>query len=129
VKKLLTICFAVLYTLITSGFTVNMHYCMGELASVDLHDTHNDSCPKCGMESKGDCCKDEAKFVKMDNSHQAAKAFVDLTNTITLAPVVMHPVWLQPVAQKEVLNPWAPLHGPPITPSIPLYMSHCIFLI
>lgn len=102
---------------------------MGELASVDLHDTHNDSCSKCGMDVKGDCCKDEAKFVKLDNSHQAAKAFVDLTNTISLAPVVMHRVWLQLVAQTEVRNSWAPLHGPPITPSTPLYMSHCIFLI
>lgn len=102
---------------------------MGELASVDLHDTHNDSCPKCGMEVKSDCCKDEAKFVKLDNSHQAAKAFVDLTSNIILAPAVLQPIWLQPVAQTTVLNTWAPLHGPPITPSVPLYTSHCIFLI
>lgn len=127
-KKLLTICFAVLYTLITSGFTVNMHYCMGELASVNLHDTHNDSCPKCGMDVKGDCCKDEAKFVKLDNSHQAAKAFVDFSgNTISLAPVVMQPVWLTPVTETIILSPRT--HGPPITPSVPLYMSNCIFLI
>lgn len=102
---------------------------MGELASVDLHDTHNDSCPKCGMDVKGDCCKDEARFVKLDNSHQAAKAFVDFSNssTISLAPVVMQLNWLQPV--KEVAIPAQPVHGPPITPSIPLYMSNCIFLI
>ncbi|SIO54406.1 HYC_CC_PP family protein [Chitinophaga niabensis] len=126
-KKLLTICFAVLYTLITSGFTVNMHYCMGELAAVDLHDTHSDACPKCGMDVKGDCCKDEAKFVKLDNSHQAAKAFVELSATVSLLPAVMQPIWLAPVAETVILTPRA--HGPPITPSTPLYMSNCIFLI
>lgn len=102
---------------------------MGELASVDLHDTHNKGCSKCGMPVKGNCCKDEAKFVKLDNSHQAAKAYVDFTTSITMAPVVMEPVWLQPLAPTPVLNAWAPLHGPPLSPAVPLYMSHCIFLI
>jgi len=100
---------------------------MGELASVDLHDTHNDSCPKCGMDVKGDCCKDEAKFVKLDNSHQAAKAFVDLSATVSPAPAVMQPVWLMPVAETVILTPRP--HGPPNPPSVPLYMSNCIFLI
>lgn len=100
---------------------------MGELASVDLHDTHNDSCPKCGMDVKGDCCKDEAKFVKLDNSHQAAKAFVDLSATVSLVPAVMQPVWLMPVAGTVILTPRP--HGPPNPPSVPLYMSNCIFLI
>lgn len=100
---------------------------MGELAAIDLHDTHNDGCPKCGMDVKGDCCKDEAKFVKLDNSHQAAKAFVELSATVSLVPAVMQPIWLAPVAETVILTPRA--HGPPITPSTPLYMSNCIFLI
>jgi len=100
---------------------------MGELAAVDLHDTHNDSCPKCGMDVKGDCCKDEAKFVKLDNSHQAAKAFVELSATVSLVPVVMQPIWLASLAETVTLTPR--VHGPPITLSTPLYMSNCIFLI
>jgi hypothetical protein len=126
---MLTICFAILYTLITSGFSVNAHYCMGELASVDLHDTSKEPCPKCGMPLKGDCCKDEAKFFKMDDSHQAAKAFAGMTESWTAVPVAIQPGWLQPVLNAPVLKTWAPVHAPPLIAALPLYKQHCIFLI
>lgn len=128
-KKLTIICIAILYTLITSGFSVNLHYCMGELASVDLHDSHDEGCGKCGMPVKGDCCKDEAKFLKLNDTHQAAKAFAGLTNTQTALPPAPQPVWLQAVRSVPVLNVWAPLHAPPLIPSAPLYVHHCIFLV
>lgn len=118
-----------LYTLITSGFSVNLHYCMGELASVELHDTHEEGCSKCGMPVKGDCCKDEARFVKMDNTHQAAQAFAGLTAAMTALPLAPQPVWLQPVCTATVLHVWAPLHAPPLIPATPLYVHHCIFLV
>ncbi len=129
VKKLLTICFAILYTLITSGFSVNAHYCMGELASVDLHDRSQEPCPKCGMPLKGDCCKDEAKFFKMDDSHQAAKAFAGITASWTAVPVAIQPEWLQPVLNAPVSNRWTPVYAPPPLAAIPLYKQHCIFLV
>ncbi len=128
-KKLITICIAILYTLITSGFSVNVHYCMGELASVDLHDSHDEACGKCGMAVKGDCCKDEAKFVKLDNTHQAAKAFAGLTITAIALPVALQPQWLQCTYAAPVQNTWAPLHAPPLIPATPLYVHHCIFLV
>lgn len=118
-----------LYTLITSGFSVNLHYCMGELASVDLHDSHEEGCGKCGMPVKGDCCKDEAKFLKLDNTHQAAKAFAGFTTSVTALPVPPQPVWLQAEHVTPVLHVWAPLHAPPLIPATPLYVRHCIFLV
>ena len=126
---MLTICFAVLYTLITSGFTVNLHYCMGELAAVDLHDSHDESCSKCGMPVKGDCCNDEAKLLKVDDSQLAAKAFAGLTQSITAVPVSLQPIWLQPAAVFPALHAWAPLHAPPLIPAVPLFTTHCAFLI
>ncbi len=118
-----------LYTLITSGFSVNLHYCMGELASVDLHNTHNEGCGKCGMPVKGDCCKDEAKFLKLDNTHQAAKTFAGLTTTVIALPVSTQPLWLQAVHAAPVLHAWAPLHAPPLITDKPLYLHHCILLV
>lgn len=126
---MLTICFAVLYTLITSGFTVNLHYCMGELASVDLHDSHDESCGKCGMPVKGDCCNDESRLLKVDDSQLAAKAFAGLTQSITAVPVSLQPIWLQPAAVFPALHAWAPLHAPPLIPAVSLFTSHCAFLI
>ncbi len=129
-KKLLTICFAVLYTLITSGFTVNVHYCMGERAGMDLYGGHSSKgCGKCGMPVKGDCCKDEAKFVKLENSHQAAQVFAVFNDTFISVPVLLQPLWLQPLAATQVLNVWAPLHAPPLITTAPLYQRYCTFLI
>lgn len=128
-KKMLTICFAVLYTLITSGFTVNVHYCMGELASIDLHESHDEGCSKCGMPVKGDCCQDEAKWLKVDDSQMAAKAFAGLSQSITAVPVTLQPAWLQSAIVQPVLQTWAPLHAPPLIPAVPLFTRHCTFLI
>ncbi|AWO00561.1 hypothetical protein DLD77_02005 [Chitinophaga alhagiae] len=102
---------------------------MGELAAVDLHDAHNEACGKCGMPVKGDCCKDEAKFLKLDDTHQAAKVFAGLTNTIIALPVSTQPLWLQPVHPAPVLHAWAPLHAPPLITAQPLYLHHCILLV
>ncbi|MGX5817591.1 HYC_CC_PP family protein [Chitinophaga lutea] len=128
-KKITVICIAVLYTLITSGFSVNVHYCMGRLASVDLHDSHDEGCGVCGMPVKGKCCKDEAHFLKLDNLHQAAKAFQGFAQVqVTTLPVVQ-PVWLQPEIPATVLQVWAPLHAPPLIPDTPIYLQHCVFLV
>ncbi|WP_343701558.1 hypothetical protein [Chitinophaga sp.] len=102
---------------------------MGELASVDLHNTHNEGCGKCGMPVKGDCCKDEAKFLKLDNTHQAAKTFAGLTTTVIALPVSTQPLWLQAVHAAPVLHAWAPLHAPPLITDKPLYLHHCILLV
>ncbi len=127
-KKFLTICIALLYTLITSGFSVNVHYCMGELASVDLHDSHDDGCNKCGMPTKGDCCKDEAHFVKYDDSHQAAKAGIGLPAPCPAVTGLIQPEWQASVTATPVFSVWAPINAPPLS-GIPLYKQFCLFLI
>ncbi|MGE7774325.1 HYC_CC_PP family protein [Chitinophaga sp. NPDC101104] len=127
-KKFLTICIAILYSLITSGFSVNVHYCMGELASVDLHDSHDEGCNKCGMEKKGECCKDEARFVKYDDSHQGAKAGVSLPEPSPVILTLLQPAWQPSLAAAPVFAEWAPINAPPPN-GVPLYKQFCLFLI
>lgn len=127
-KKFLTICIALLYTLITSGFSVNVHYCMGELASVELHGSQDERCGKCGMKSKGDCCKDEAHFVKYDDSHQVAKSGISLPAPSPAEVMVLQPEWQATFSVSPVFTVWAPINAPPAT-GIPLYKQFCLFLI
>lgn len=127
-KKFLTICIALFYTLITSGFSVNVHYCMGKLAAVDLHDSHDEGCNKCGMTQKGDCCKDEAHFVKYDDSHHATKAAVNLTEPSPVVLTLLQPDWQASIYATPALTIWAPINAPP-PPGIPLYKQFCLFLI
>ncbi|MBC9930465.1 HYC_CC_PP family protein [Chitinophaga qingshengii] len=130
-KRFFAIFFALLYTLLTSGFTVNVHYCMGKLASVKLQNLPDeDQCKRCGRPVKSmDCCKNEVKFCKVTTSHQAAKALQQS------APVMMD---LQlPV---KILSTPAPLaalqlhqrsypHDPPDIGTMPVFLRNCVFLI
>jgi hypothetical protein len=128
-KRFSAILFAVLYITLTSGFAVNVHYCMGKLASVDLQEAPADHCGKCGKPSKGmDCCKDEFKFCKVTESHQAAKALQAGFSPVTdmQLPVRILPVSALPAQETLLLS--RP-HDPPDIPSAPIFLRNCTFLI
>lgn len=73
-KKVVISILAVLYLGLASGVMMNLHYCMGQLSSVEYgYDEHN-HCDKCGMEQKDGCCNTEFKLVKLQDSHQWAKS-------------------------------------------------------
>ncbi|SEW33433.1 HYC_CC_PP family protein [Chitinophaga arvensicola] len=128
-KQFFAILFAVLYTTLTSGVAVNVHYCMGKLASVELQEAPADHCAKCGKPVKGmDCCKDEFKFCKVTESHQAAKALQpDFSTTTDMQlPVRILSAPVLPAAETIVSS--RP-HDPPDIPSAPIFLRNCTFLI
>ncbi|TWW01398.1 HYC_CC_PP family protein [Chitinophaga pinensis] len=128
-KRIITILLVFLYITLTSGFTVNAHYCMGKLASLDLISHADDLCNKCSKPGKkGKCCKEEAKFCKADvSSHQIAKAQQSSEPAVKdlSLPVIIVPVPAisntQPIAYYS--------HGPPDCKAIPLYIQYCTYLI
>lgn len=80
-KKFFITILAITYLAGSAGATVYMHYCMGEIFSVDLAKAKDD-CSKCGMKSNKHCCNDELKTIKLSDSHNAASNNINL-----LAPV------------------------------------------
>lgn len=67
---------------------VNVHYCMGAVASVTYgHDTP-ESCGKCGMKEKAGCCHSELKVVKLDDVHQQTIQAKEAAAAIAELPVV-----------------------------------------
>ena len=94
-KRIFTILLAVVYLVVSSGLIMELHHCMGKLAGSSVSffgKQHNDKCDNCGMEDKtNDCCKDEVKLVKIQDSHKQ----VSSDNT---APV-------PPVAEAEIFTP------------------------
>lgn len=128
-KKFAVILIAVLYTAITSGFTVNLHYCMGKLASIDMLQTPSDACNKCGKTDKGsDCCKNELKYCKVTEVHQAAKT---LHQDAPLAIDLQLLVNILPVPAVSFTPAFAAFdhHAPPDGETIPLFLRNCTFLI
>lgn len=129
-KRFFAIFFAVLYTLLTSGFTVNAHYCMGKLASVKLQNGPEDQCKKCGRPVKSmDCCKNEVKFCKVTTSHQAAKALqqdAPVTVDLQLPVKILHTPSLSSLQLRHSSYPHEP---PDIGTTTPVFLRNCVFLI
>ncbi len=104
VKKSLVFILAMLYITLTSGVVVNLHYCMGELASVEygVSDNHQEACGECGMEGETDCCHTEHQLVKADNAHSLAKSFSSYLTAPTALPVQLFTVALAAGFQWEL---------------------------
>lgn len=76
-KRLAIFLLLLLYVTVSSGFTVHLHYCMGELVESNLTHSDEPTCGGCGMEkdssSNDGCCKDEHKQVKVDQDKKLAE--------------------------------------------------------
>jgi len=73
VKRLPIAILAFLYLGLTTGVVKNLHYCMGQLSSVEYGYDEHKSCGRCGMDEKDGCCNTELKIVKVEDSHQWVK--------------------------------------------------------
>lgn len=69
-KRLLLTILASLYLALASGVGMNMHYCMGELSSVDYGYKKAGHCGECGMKEKDGCCNTAFKVITLQDSHQ-----------------------------------------------------------
>lgn len=126
-KKLIALILTIVYMTASSGVVLNLHYCMGNLASIRV-DNFKDNLCKCGMKStsKG-CCHNEVKVVKLTNVHKQA-----IVNFLVSPPVDVMPSGLSLIDicksfETDVNISFA--KGPPILNSPPIYLSNCVFRI
>ena len=70
-RKILAILLLSLYLLSSIGFTVNAHYCGGDLAAVALFDNASCCCDDQGKAD--DCCKNEIKTIKISDDQLKAE--------------------------------------------------------
>jgi hypothetical protein len=127
-KKVITGILAVLYLAVSSGIVMEVHYCMGKIAGVELYGSSDDTCGKCGMtEKKGGCCSDEFKIYKLEDAHK------NVTNAISFfdgqAAVITTYAdynWLQALQTAPLASP---VHSPPDIGGPPLNIIYCTFRI
>ena len=78
-KKVLLSILTFLYMAVSSGVAMELHYCMGDKAGMDLYGSSSDTCGKCGMTEKDTgCCHDEYRFYKINDSHKTVFNDIDL---------------------------------------------------
>ena len=81
-KKIYIGILAFVYMAVSSGIAVQLHYCMGDKAGMELYGSSNDTCGKCGMTEKDTgCCHDEFKFYKISDSHKTVSNNIDLASS------------------------------------------------
>ena len=76
-NRLLTFLIAILYLVMSTGFVVNSHYCMGKLSSVEIGRPEVKKCI-CGMRinyaKKSKCCHSQTDVVKLSDVHKLTAA-------------------------------------------------------
>lgn len=74
-KRLITLFIALIYLVMSTGFVVNSHYCMGKLSSIELGRPEIKKCI-CGMRinyaKKSKCCHSQTEVVKLADAHKLA---------------------------------------------------------
>lgn len=79
-KKIYIGILALVYMAVSSGIAMELHYCMGDKAGMELYGSSSDKCGKCGMTDKDTgCCHDEFKFYKISDSHKTVSNDIDLS--------------------------------------------------
>lgn len=128
-KKTLVTILAVIYIAVSSGATVNIHYCMGKPMNWDLAQKQEPRCAKCGMKKsvhKG-CCKDEQKKLQIGKDQKVSESVFQYSQSANDAGITIYPVSsvsLSSVAKKHFFA-----HAPPLTKEIPLFLLNCNFRI
>ena len=131
-KKFITVILTVLYVFTSTGATLQMHYCMGQLADWGVGHIKSESCGKCGMkktnEKSGGCCKDEYKVFKNDNHKKTAENVLQDLQLFAVSlppwPVTIQTNYFPGVKAAHPMS-----HAPPGRYNVAVYIRNCAFLI
>jgi len=127
-KKLSAILLAFLYLTITSGFAVNVHYCMGEVSGINLVTFGEAFCNACGKKAAANsCCKTDVKFFKVKTSHTVADGTLKF-NPLQLAAFSPAGLWIKTPLFRSLYTVIR-AHAPPLPPDKPLYLLNKVFLV
>jgi hypothetical protein len=126
-KKFAASILLTLYFVVSTGFTVNLHFCMDKFHSWELGTSKKDSCEKCGMSTQksNGCCRDEVKVMKLQQDQVMSATAVYLFSAPAV-PVALVPEFLLPVI-KAISSQEDRIHGPPLLSKQDTYLNNCVF--
>lgn len=129
VKKSIASILLLVYFVVSTGFTVNLHYCMDSFQSWEIGASEDDECGKCGMQiqKNAGCCRDEVKTLKLQQDLTAAVAIVYQFSVPVIVPYSFSH-FLPPVLG-DVRSPNYSAHSPPLEDKQYSYLLYCVFRI
>lgn len=129
-KKFLITILAFVYLAVSSGATINVHYCMGKLKNWDLMNKQGAKCDSCGMDKTGHqgCCKDQHKTLNIEKDQKITEASFQFLNITSDGTQLRYSDLPLIYASAIVLsNPVA--HAPPPLGTVPIFILNCHFRI
>jgi len=127
-KKFLVFLLIMVYTLSSSGASINLHFCCGKLDRVSLSTPHRDGCarPKNGI-SKQRCCDNKQVELKIKTDQEPAAQWLTPQKAFCIPAIT-------PLAAEHLSARFFPVHelphGPPDrTFIVPLFIKNCVFRI
>ena len=127
-KKIFAIFISVLYLAVSSGLALEIHHCMGKISDFSLVHSSKPKCGKCGMpKGSNECCKDELKFVKLQDFHKLIDAGYQLAvpeGVLVRTHHLINDHSISLVRIKEYNNNSPPLYSPSS-----LCILNCVFRI
>ncbi|UAY51362.1 HYC_CC_PP family protein [Ferruginibacter albus] len=128
-RKVIIGILAFLYLGISSGIAMDLHYCMGKLIRVELHETHDSkNCDHCGMKAKKGCCGDDHKFYKLTDSHKDVSNDIDFSKIVIAFIHSNYAVYNTLLPSKDSYNNISN-HSPPDCNTVSLCILNCVFRI
>lgn len=126
-KRFFTVIVAICYLITSSGFILDLHYCMGELVSMSIWQSKNQKCEKCGMPEKKGCCENKQYKLQLDKDQKSVTATSDLPKPNEQLQVFLY--YSPSIQICQALNPdhlWA---APPGKEKQSVYLINCVFRI
>lgn len=72
-KKIFAFFLVVIYFIVSTGFVVNVHYCMGKLSSIKIEQPAKKCCCK---KPHKNCCKTEQQLVKLSTNSKYVDTWI-----------------------------------------------------
>lgn len=128
-KKVLITILAVFYLGVSSGATLHLHYCMGQLIDLGLTKTTADKCDNCGMNKaeSQDCCKDQHQEFKAEKAQKASQNIYKFNSSVDIPVLALHE--LQEMYVSSLKAEHLSDNAPPRTQTIPAFIRNCSFRI
>jgi hypothetical protein len=127
-KRIAIIFFTLFYLLPAVGFSINVHWCGGKVASVAIEVIGNGKCA-CGKEMKKGCCKDIKTIVKLtDNQKNTTQLIAPQNNQVkhlSELSIITQQILYSQVTLLNCTN----YHAPPSNCQNSVYLSNCVFRI
>lgn len=127
VKKIVLSIITFLYILLSIGFSMDVHYCMGKRVGIDFFKVDDGKCGKCGMpEDETGCCSNQHSFYKIVDSHKhISPLFFSNLSFEVVVPRLYETVTFNPLVCRAI----EPVKDIPDIFSPPIFIRNCVFRI